>query len=73
MQGGQRRVIAANTSTVGQMIANWSMARTYTLNPGSHTFEVRAIAADPNTAQTNVSSATAPQIQAVLTVTVLKL
>jgi hypothetical protein len=72
VQGGQRRVIAANTTTVGQMIANWSFGRTYALAPGSHTFEVRAISADPGSATTNVSSATAPQIQAVLTVTVLK-
>lgn len=72
VQGGQRRVIAANTTTVGQMIANWSFGRTYSLSPGSHTFEVRAMSADPGSATTNVSSATAPQIQAVLTVSIVK-
>lgn len=70
--GGQRRVVAANTTTVGQMIANWSFGRTYTLAAGSHTFEIRAIGGDPGAAPANVSSALAPQIQGVLTVTVLR-
>jgi hypothetical protein len=72
VQGGQRRVVAANTTTVGQMIANWSFGRTYQLGAGTHTFEVRAIAVDPAAAAANVSSASAPQIQGVLTVTVLR-
>ncbi len=72
VQGGQRRVVAANTTTVGQMIANWSFGRTYQLGAGTHTFEVRAIAVDPAAAAANVSSASAPQIQGVLTVTILR-
>lgn len=72
VQGGQRRVVAANTTTVGQMIANWSFGRSYQLPAGSHTFEVRAIGVDPAAAAANVSSASAPQIQGVLTVTVLR-
>lgn len=72
-QAGIRRVVAANTTVVGQMIANWSFGRTFNLVPGSHTVELRAITTnDPNVAPANVSSAGAPQLQGVLTVTVLK-
>ena len=56
-QAGMRRVVAANTATVGQMIANWSFGRTFNLNAGGHTIEVRAVTADPNAATANVSSA----------------
>ena len=71
-QAGMRRVVAANSAAVGQMIANWSFGRTFTLTPGSHTFELRAIAVDPAAAPANVSSAGAPQLQGVLTVTIIK-
>jgi hypothetical protein len=71
-QGGVRRVVAANSAAVGQMISSWSMARSYNLAPGNHTVEVKVIAPDPNAATANVSSATAPQLQGVLTVLVLK-
>lgn len=70
-QGGQRRVIAANTTGVGQMIANWSLSRTYTLAPGTHTIEVRVINADPAATTANVSSASAPQLQGVLTAMII--
>lgn len=70
--GGQRRVVAANTTVVGQMIANWSFGRTYTLTAGTHTFEVRAVSVDPGAAVANVSSAGAPQLQGVLTVTMIR-
>ncbi len=70
--GGQRRVVAANTTSVGQMIANWSFGRVLTLAPGNHTFEVRAVSADPGSATANVASASAPQLQAVLQVTILR-
>jgi hypothetical protein len=53
------------------MIANWSIARSYNLNPGNHTVEVKAIAGDPGAAAANVSSATTPVLQGVLTVLVL--
>lgn len=72
-QAGMRRIVAANTGGVGNMIASWSFGRTFTLTPGAHVFEVRAAAtgdAGNNTA--NVSSGSAPQIQGVLTVTILK-
>jgi hypothetical protein len=62
----------AEPAAVGQMIANWSIARSYNLAPGSHTVEVKVISADPNAAAANVSSATAPQLQGVLTALVLK-
>ena len=69
---GQRRVVAANTTVVGQMIATWSFGRTYNLGQGTHTFEVRAVAVDPNAAVANVSSGGAPQLQGVLTVTIIR-
>lgn len=69
--GGQRRVVASNTDALGQMLANWSFDRTYVLAAGNHTFQVRA--ASTGTGSTaNVSSGTAPQIQGILTVTVIK-
>ena len=71
-QAGQRRVVAANTTTVGQIIANWSFGRTFTLTAGTHVVELRAIAVDASAAPANVSSATAPQLQGVLTVTILR-
>jgi hypothetical protein len=69
--GGQRRIIASNTDALGQMVASWSFDRTYTLAAGSHTFQARAMYVGGSTA--NVSSGSAPQIQGVLTVTVIKL
>ena len=69
---GQRRIVASNTPAIGQVIANWSFGRTYALAAGSHQFEVRAISVDPSAAAANVSSAGAPQLQGVLTVTVIK-
>jgi hypothetical protein len=71
-QGGTRRVVAANTTTVGQMVANWSFSRTYSLAAGTHTVEVRAISVDPTAAAANVSSALAPQLQGVLTATIVR-
>jgi len=71
-QGGQRRIVAANTTTVGQIVANWSLQRTYSLAAGSHLFEVKAIGGDPGAALANVSSASAPQLQGVMTITVVR-
>lgn len=71
-QGGTRRVVAANTTTVGQMVTNWSFSRTYSLAAGTHTVEVRAISVDPTAAAANVSSALAPQLQGVLTATIVR-
>jgi hypothetical protein len=68
----QRRVIAANTTGVAQIIANYSFGRNVLLAPGSHTIDVRAAGADPGSATANVSSASAPQLQGVLTVTTLR-
>ena len=68
----QRRVVAANTTAVSQMIANWAFGRSFLLGTGPHTIDVRAAGADPGSATANVSSAAAPQLQGVLTVTTLK-
>ena len=69
----QRRVVAANTVGVAQMLQSWSFGRFFFLPAGNHTIEVRAAGVDPNTAMANVSSASAPQLQGVLTITTLKL
>ena len=65
-----RRVVAANTPGVAQMIANWSIGRTFTVAAGTHTVEVRAVNGDPGASPANVSSAGAPQLQGVVTATV---
>jgi len=54
------------------MISNWSLVCSYVLSPGTHTVDVRAVAVDPAAAPANVSSGSAPQLQGVLTVTVLR-
>lgn len=69
--GGQRRLSIANTSSLSQLIANWSIDRTYTLVAGSHTFEVKAVNAAAGTSTANVSSGSAPQLQGVLTVMII--
>jgi hypothetical protein len=69
----QRRVVAANTSGLAQVVSNWSFGRFINLTSGSHTIDVRAAGVDPTMAAANVSSASAPQLQGVLTVTTLKL
>lgn len=71
--GGQRRIAIANTSSLAQLIQNWSMDRTYTLSAGNHTFEVKAVSGAAGSSSANVSSASAPQLQGVLRVTVIKL
>jgi hypothetical protein len=71
--GGQRRLSIANTSSLAQLIANWSIEHTYTLTPGNHTFEVKAVSGAAGSSNANVSSASAPQLQGVLTVEVIKL
>lgn len=68
----QRRVVAANTAAVAQIVTNYSFGRNLLLAPGSHTIDVRAAGADPNAATANVSSASAPQLQGVLTATLLR-
>lgn len=69
----QRRVVAANTTGLAQIVASWSFGRFINLTAGSHTIDVRAAGVDPTMAAANVSSAAAPQLQGVLTVTTLKL
>jgi hypothetical protein len=67
----QRRVVAANTDAVGQMLASWSFNRLLPIPAGTHTIEVRAAGVDGAMATANVSSASSPQLQGVLTVTTL--
>ncbi|MCW3084569.1 MAG: Collagen triple helix repeat-containing protein [Bacteroidetes bacterium] len=70
--GGQRRLSIQNGS-LAQLIGNWSMHRTYTLTAGSHTFQVKAMDGGASgSSNANVSSASAPQLQGVLTVTIIK-
>lgn len=69
-QGGQRRIVASNTSSIGQMLTNWSIGKAYTnLSAGNHTFEVR-VRDGGGTADANVSG-TNPLIQGSLIITVI--
>jgi hypothetical protein len=70
--GGQRRISIANTSSLAQLIGNWSIDQTVTLPAGNHTFEVRAVNGAAGSATANVSSGSAPQLRGVLSVMVLK-
>ncbi|CAN5782728.1 hypothetical protein BH11BAC7_BH11BAC7_17460 [soil metagenome] len=71
--GGQRRLSIANTTALAQLISNWSLTQTYNLSAGNHTFEVKAVNGAAGSANANVSSGSAPQLQGVLTVTIIKL
>jgi hypothetical protein len=73
IMNAQRRVVAANTTGLAQVVSSWSFGRFINLTTGSHTIDVRAAGVDPTMAAANVSSASAPQLQGVLTVTTLKL
>lgn len=68
--GGQQRVVAANTSGLGNMIDSWSVAKTYSLSAGSHTITVMAKDGG-GSADVNVSSGSAPLIQGVLSVVII--
>jgi len=67
-----RRVVAANTVGVAQIITNWSFGRTFVVTPGAHTIEVRAVSAGGGGVDANVSSGSAPQLQGVLAATLLQ-
>jgi len=69
--GGQRRLSIANTSSLAQLIANWSIDHTYSLPAGNHTFDVRAVSGAAGSSAANVSSGSAPQLRGVLTVTII--
>ena len=71
--GGQRRIAIANTSSLAQLIGNWSLTQTYNLSAGNHTFEVKAVNGAGGSSNANVSSGSAPQLQGVLTVMIVKL
>ena len=73
ISNAQRRVVAANTAGVAQMLATWSFGRYLLLAPGSHTIEVRAAGGDPAMTIANVSSSSAPQLQGVITATLIKM
>ncbi len=67
---GERRLVLANTSSLGQIIGNWNLSLSRALSAGSHTIEVRAKDAG-GTADANVSGTT-PLLRGQLTVLVLK-
>ncbi len=71
--GGQRRISIANTTALAQLIGNWSLMHSYNLPAGNHTFEVKAMSGAVGSSNTNVSSSSAPQLQGVLTVMIIKL
>jgi hypothetical protein len=66
-----RRVVAANTVGLAQVIANWSFSRHFNVTGGTHLVEIRAVAGDAGAANANVSSAAAPQLQGVVTATAI--
>lgn len=68
--GGQQRVVSANTSGLANMIDNWSFGKSYALSAGTHTISV-VVKDGGGTADVNVSSGTANQIQGVLSVIIV--
>lgn len=71
--GGSRRVYAANTQGVSQIVANWSFGVALPLSAGSHVIEVRVSGVDPGASNANVGSAPNTQLQGTLTVGTLNL
>lgn len=69
--GGQRRIAIANTSSLAQLIGNWSMDHTANLSAGNHTIAVKAVSGAPGSSSANVSSGSAPQLMGVLSVEIL--
>lgn len=69
---GQRRIAIANTSSLAQLIGNWSIDHTYTLTPGNHTFEVRASGGVAGSSSANVSSGSANLLRGVLSVEIIR-
>lgn len=69
---GQRRIAIANTSSLSQLIANWSIDHTYTLAPGNHTFEVKASGGVAGSSNANVSSGAANLLRGVLSVEIIR-
>lgn len=67
--GGQQRVIAANTTGLGNMLDNWSFSKSYNLSAGSHTITVMA-KDGAGTLDANVSG-TNGLIQGVLSVVII--
>jgi hypothetical protein len=66
-----RRVLAANTTGLVNIIANWSFSLAVNLSPGSHTIEVRAALAQAGASAT-VSGDNNSALQGELTVTTLR-
>lgn len=68
--GGQQRVVSANTSGLANMLSNWSFGKSYALSSGTHTITV-VVKDGGGTADVNVSSGAANQIQGVLSVIIV--
>ncbi|MNU71999.1 Collagen triple helix repeat protein [compost metagenome] len=67
----QRRVPAANSASLGQIISQWSLSSVFNLPAGSHTIQLRAKYAE-GTAQLNIGSATADLIKGNLSILIIK-
>lgn len=67
----QRRVPAANSASLGQIIAQWSLSSAFNMTAGSHTIQLRAKYAE-GTAQLNIGSATADLIKGNLSILIIK-
>lgn len=67
----QRRVPAANSASLGQIISQWSLSSVFNMTAGSHTIQLRAKYAE-GTAQLNIGSATADLIKGNLSILIIK-
>lgn len=67
----QRRVPAANSASLGQIIAQWSLSSVFNMTAGSHTIQLRAKYAE-GTAQLNIGSASADLIKGNLSILIIK-
>lgn len=67
----QRRVPAANSASLGQIIAQWSLSSVFNMTAGSHTIQLRAKYAE-GTAPLNIGSASADLIKGNLSILIIK-
>ncbi|MNJ82891.1 Collagen triple helix repeat protein [compost metagenome] len=67
----QRRVPAANSASLGQIISQWSLSSVFNMTAGSHTIQLRAKYAE-GTAPLNIGSAAADLIKGNLSVLIIK-
>ena len=67
----QRRVVAANTSGVGNIVTSWSLSSAFELGASTHT--IRIVAKDAGGTADGIVAGSNPLVQGRLTVQVIKL